>query len=113
MSELWVIQVTISVITYGLLAITGSLIFGYRFKYMWKGLFVDHQDNGIRPLPVDNLLLFWTLACYFRGLHAFLMLIKAYSYYRQMELMQEIGWTFLCYGAILYLVGKYCYFYKG
>ena len=105
MSELWVAQVTISLITYAILSISGTFIFCYRYKYMWKGLFVDH-GHGIRPLPVDNLLFFWTLASYFRSLHSLLMLTKAYTKFWQKEFMQEIGWTMLCFGGILYLVGK-------
>ncbi|CAI2183757.1 4181_t:CDS:2 [Funneliformis geosporum] len=89
MSELWVAQVIVSVVTY---------------KYMWHGLFVD-QGNGIRPLPVDNLLFFWTIACFLRGLHGLFMLCQVYTRYWQKEFMQEIGWTMFCFGGILYLVG--------
>ncbi|GBB99728.1 hypothetical protein RclHR1_03610004 [Rhizophagus clarus] len=104
LSELWMAQVTVAVITYLSLAISGTFIFCYRYKHMWKGLFVDH-GHGIRPLPVDNLLFFWTIACYLRGLHSLLMVTNAYTRFWQMEFMQEIGWTMLCYGGILYLIG--------
>ncbi|CAG8496570.1 83_t:CDS:2 [Funneliformis caledonium] len=104
MSELWVAQVTIAAVTYILLAISGTFTFGYRFKYNWHGLFVDH-GNGIRPLPVDSLLFFWTIACYLRGLHSLFMLLQVYTRYWQREFMQEIGWTMFCFGGILYLVG--------
>jgi hypothetical protein len=106
LSQMWILQVSISLITFVILSITGTFIFGYRYKYMWKGLFVDH-GNGIRPLPVDNLLFFWTISCYLKALHEILMLTRAYSRYWQKEFMHEIGWTALCYGGILYLIGKF------
>ncbi|CAG8566086.1 10305_t:CDS:2 [Diversispora eburnea] len=104
MSQLWVIEVIISLVSYVILSITGTFVFWYRYKYMWQGLFVDH-GNGIRPLPVDCLLFFWTIGCYFRGLHSLLMLLNAYTAYWQREMLQESGWTIICYGAICYIVG--------
>ncbi|CAG8564512.1 3117_t:CDS:2 [Acaulospora morrowiae] len=104
MSELWVTEVTISLVSYALLSFSGTFVFLYRYKYMWQGLFVDH-GNGIRPLPVDCLLFFWTIGCYFRTLHSLFMLLNVYTHYWQREMMQESGWTILCYGAVCYIVG--------
>src|SRR4051812_45578295 len=110
-SGLWITEVSLNLASYAILFITGSFIFFYRYKHMWKGLFVDHA-HGIRPLPVDNLLFFSTLSCFFKGLHSLLMLSNAYSRYWQREFMQEIGWTMLCYGGILYLIGKFYFYLK-
>ncbi|CAG8529116.1 2688_t:CDS:2, partial [Racocetra persica] len=68
------------------------------------GLFVDH-GNGIRPLPVDCLLFFWTIAAFLRGTHSLCMLTNAYTKYWQKETFQELGFTVLCYGAVCYNIG--------
>ncbi|CAH1756973.1 22101_t:CDS:2 [Entrophospora sp. SA101] len=104
MSDMFRMEAMTSLITYGILAITGSFIFGYRYKHMWKGLFINHC-GGIRPLPVDSLLFFWTIACYLRALHSLLMILDVYTTYLQKETVQEIGWTVLCYGAVTYIIG--------
>ncbi|KAF0468308.1 AAA domain-containing protein [Gigaspora margarita] len=103
-SNIFVIEVIISLISYALLSISGTLIFYYRYRYMWQGLFVDH-GNGIRPLPVDCLLFFWTIASYIRALHSLLMLTNSYTSYLQRESIQELGFTVLCYGAVCYIIG--------
>ncbi|CAG8437472.1 4413_t:CDS:2 [Ambispora gerdemannii] len=104
-STFWIMEVYFSLISFALLAFSGTFIFGYRYRYMWQGLFVDHGGVGIRPLPVDCLLLFFTLAAYLRALHCLFMIIDIYTAYWQREFVQEIAWTFLSYGAVTYLVG--------
>nr|CAG8606731.1 13685_t:CDS:2 [Entrophospora candida] len=104
MSDMFSMEAITSLITYAILAIIGTATFIYRYKYTWKGLFINHY-GGLRPLPVDNLLFFWTIACYLRGLHSLLMLLDVYTSYLQKEAVQEIGWTVLCYGAVTYIIG--------
>ncbi|CAG8568606.1 9650_t:CDS:2 [Paraglomus brasilianum] len=104
LTEIWVTEVSISLVTNAILAFTSAIFFYYRRRYMWQGLFVD-QSSGIRPLPVDCLLLFWGISTVLRALYALLLLFDAFSAYWQRELLQELGWTFLCFGAACYLIG--------
>ncbi|CAG8597879.1 12104_t:CDS:2 [Ambispora leptoticha] len=104
-SAFWTIEVYFSLVSFTLLAFSGTFIFFYRYRYMWQGLFVDHAGIGIRPLPVDCLLLFFTIAGYLRAIHCLCLILDVYTAYWQREFVQEIAWTFLSYGAVTYLVG--------
>ncbi|CAG8575097.1 6080_t:CDS:2 [Ambispora gerdemannii] len=104
-TQLWVAEIIFSTISYGILAISGAFIFYCRVRYMWQGLFVDHGGTGIRPLPVDCLLLFFMIAAFVRAIHSAFLLGDVYTAYWQRELGEEFAWTILSYGAVTYLIG--------
>ncbi|KAG9306463.1 hypothetical protein G9A89_003573 [Geosiphon pyriformis] len=104
-SGFWTTEVVFSLVTFGMLTLSGLFIFAYRFRYMWQGLFVEHGGVGIRPLPVDCLLLFFTIAALLRTGHCVFLLLDLYTMFWQRELGQELAATFLSFGSVTYLVG--------